>query len=54
MEKNKMRTQMFNYCNKFNDNLINYINKQNETCLNQKSILDELTKTFNLKEIIEV
>ena len=51
MEKNKMRTQMFNYCNKFNDNLINYINKQNETCLNQKSILDDLTKNFNLKEI---
>lgn len=53
MQKNAMRTQLFNYCNKFNSNVVNYINKQNETCLNQKLILDDLTKSFNLKEIEE-
>ena len=37
-EKNKMRMQIFNYCNKFNDNVINYIKKQSETSLNQKLI----------------
>ena len=48
-EKNKMRMQIFNYCNKFNDNIINYLKKQSETSLNQKLILDKLTKTYNLK-----
>ena len=50
-EKNKMRMTIFNYCNKFNDCVINYIKKQNETSLNQKLILDNLTNTFNLKEL---
>ena len=50
-EKNKMRMNIFNYCNKFNDCVINYIKKQNETSLNQKLILDNLTNSFNLKEL---
>ena len=50
-EKNKMRMQIFNYCNKFNDNVINYIKKQSETSLNQKLILDKLTNSYNLKEL---
>ena len=52
-EKNKMRMQIYNYCNKFNDNVINYIKKQNETSLNQKSILDKLTNSYNLQKIEE-
>ena len=52
-EKNKMRMQIYNYCNKFNDNVINYIKKQNETSLNQKLILDNLTNSYNLKELEE-
>ena len=48
-EKNKMRMQIFNYCNKLNDNVINYLKKQSETSLNQKLILDKLTNSFDLK-----
>ena len=50
-EKNKMRMQIFNYCNKFNDSVMNFIKKQNETILNQKLILDNLTNIFDLKEL---
>jgi len=50
-EKNKMRMQIFNYCNKFNDNVINYLKKQSETSLNQKLILDKLTNSYNLIEL---
>ena len=52
-EKNKMRMQIFNYCTKFNDNIINYLKKQNETSLTQKSILDKVLSSFDLKKLEE-
>ena len=52
-EKNKMRMQIFNYCTKFNDNIINYLKKQKEINLTQKSILEKVSKSFDLKKIEE-
>ena len=47
-EKNKMRQQIFDYCQSFNENILSCLNKQNETCLNQKSLLENLNKTQKL------
>ena len=48
--KDKMRKEIFNYCNSFNENLLSSLKKQNETCLSQKLVLNNLNTKNNLTE----
>lgn len=50
-EKNKVREQILNYCRSFNGKIISCLKKQNENCLNQKLLLDNLSKKNNLTEL---
>ena len=48
--KDKMRKEIFNYCNSFNENLLSSLKKQNETCLSQNLVLNNLNTKNNLTE----